>query len=75
MYLEITFRNAKNQNQNCAAAAQDFLIALSKVYGDNIFKAILEGQDSRWYEDFVGFKQEASAGATGKDFQYPFLAA
>lgn len=48
-FVEITldpaFRNLKNEHQNCKVSAEDYLISLKKAYGDNIFKAIIEGHD------------------------------
>jgi hypothetical protein len=65
MYVEPTFRNCTNANQNCAAAAQDFLIALQQTYGENIFRAILEGVDPRYPQQFEQYKFIAAQGAQG----------
>jgi len=46
---------------NCAVAAQDFLIALGKVYGDGIFNAILEQEDPRYQQKYAMYKQAACA--------------
>jgi len=35
-----------------AFAAQEFAIELESVYGESIFKAILEGHDERYVKDF-----------------------
>jgi hypothetical protein len=43
-----------DENQNCKAAAEDFLILLKKTYGDNIFKAIIESHDSRYLSELEG---------------------
>lgn len=50
MLIEPTFRNCKLSHQNCAAAAQDLLIACQKVYGENIFKAVMQNIDDRYPE-------------------------
>lgn len=51
-FVEITldpaFRNLKNEHQNCKVSAEDYLISLKKAYGDNIFKAIIEGHDPKF---------------------------
>jgi len=51
-FLDPAFRNAKGEHQNLAYAAQDFLLNLEKVYGQGIFKAIVEGHDDRYVKEF-----------------------
>lgn len=58
MFLEPLFRNINNQNRNCAAAAEDCLLAMEAQFGPNIFKAILENESPRLYEDFLSIKQK-----------------
>lgn len=70
LYLDPAFRNTKNNNQNCAVAAQDFLASLSKVFGENITRAIVENHDSSYVAEYDGIKQNA-AGFGGQDFVYP----
>jgi len=49
MFLDPAFRAAKIEaNQNLAVAAQEFILAMEKTYGQGIFKAILEGHDDRY---------------------------
>ena len=45
LFIEPLFRNTRNENKNCAAAAEDCLLEMRKVYGENIFKAIVESVD------------------------------
>ena len=52
LYLDPVFRAAKNQDHmNMAVAAQDFILEMEKIYGQGIFKAILEGHDDRYLGD------------------------
>lgn len=51
-------------------SAQDFVLAMEKVYGENIFKAIVEGHDERYLPDLQRFKEDA-ARMMPTDFQYP----
>ena len=44
---------------NCALSAHDFILELGKVYGEGIFKAILEQHDDRYVEKYDQFKMEA----------------
>lgn len=69
IFMDPTFRNTNHSTQNCAVAAQDFLITLEKVYGENITKAIIESQNPSYLEEFMMFKQ-ASMNHVG-DFVYP----
>lgn len=58
LFLDPTFRNAKNQdNLNMALAAQDFILEMEKTYGAGIFKAILESHDDRYIADLEKFKE------------------
>lgn len=70
-FLDPAFRNAESNdhNQNCAAAAQDFLLTLEKTYGAGIFRAILESHDSRYLDRFENFKHVNDKGSL--DFKYP----
>jgi len=57
LFLDPTFRNAKNQdNLNMALAAQDFILEMEKTYGAGIFKAIVEAHDDRYIADLEKFK-------------------
>ena len=67
-FLDPAFRNAKNENQNLAFAAQDFVLNLEKLYGAGILKAIVEGHDERYVSELMKFKEQASG---VKDFVYP----
>merc|ERR1719329_255377 len=58
IFLDPAFRNAKNQeHQNMSYAAQDFILAMERTYGQGIFKAILEGHDDRFIQDLEGYKE------------------
>jgi len=71
IFLDPAFRNAKNQEaQNMAIAAQDFILALEKTYGENIFNAILEGHDDRYIADLKRHK-EAGIRSANQEFVYP----
>lgn len=52
LFLDSLFRNLKNENRNCAAAAEDCLLAMEKQIGENIFKAILEKENPSFYDQF-----------------------
>ena len=69
LFLDPTFRNTSHSSQNCALAAQDFLMELNKVYGESICRAIVENHDSKYLETFDKIKAEANAGK--QDFVYP----
>ena len=69
LFLDPAFRNTSHSSQNCALAAQDFLMELNKVYGENIFRAIIEGHDSKYLETFDKIKATAATGH--QDFIYP----
>jgi hypothetical protein len=56
LFLDSLFRNCKNENRNCAAAAEDCLKAMEQQCGENIFKAILEKEDSSFYDKFSAIK-------------------
>jgi len=55
-----------------AFAAQDFLVECDKTYGENIFKAIVEGHDERYVSDLKTIKENYFR-FLGKqqDFIYP----
>lgn len=75
LFLDISFRNAKNDTQLCACAAQDFLLKLNKVYGDGIFRAIIENHDSRYLQDLDMYKAAFAPkglGPFGQPFGMPF---
>lgn len=57
LFLGPTFRNTKNENRNCAVAAEDLLLNMEKQLGPNIFKAILEKEDSTYLDKFINLKQ------------------
>jgi len=40
-----------------AVAAQDFILEMEKIYGQGIFKAILESHDERFIADFMSYKE------------------
>ena len=73
LFLDPAFRNTKHQNQNCAVAAQDFIANLSKVFGENIAKAIVENHDRRYLDEYHVIKQQLSGsqGPGMQDFVYP----
>lgn len=60
LYLDPAFRNTKHSNQNCAVAAQDFIASLSKVFGDNIARAIVENHDASLVGEYDQIKQQAA---------------
>lgn len=71
MFLDIAFRCAKSQeNQLMAVAAQDYILAMSKTYGESIFKAIVEGHDERYLDELKRIKDVDSK---PKDFIYPTM--
>lgn len=71
LFLDPAFRNAKKQDQqNMAIAAQEFIVDLEQTYGENIFKAILESHDDRYINDLKQYK-EAGLRAANMDFVYP----
>lgn len=43
---------------------------MNKVYGENIFKAIVEGYDDKYLSELERIKEEGSRGVA-QDFQYP----
>ena len=57
LFLAPLFRNLRNDNRNCSAAAEDCLFAMEKQLGPNIFKAILEKEDPTFYDQFMTLKQ------------------
>ena len=59
LFLGSTFRNLKNDNRNCAAAAEDLLYAMEKQLGPNIFKAVLEKEDPTYLDKYVLLKQNS----------------
>lgn len=48
VFFDPTFRNLKNEHQNCRVSAEDFLICLKKTYGKAIFTAMVESHDPRY---------------------------
>jgi hypothetical protein len=44
------FKHFIDDHRNCAIAAEDLLLHMNKVYGDGIFKAVVESHDSRYVE-------------------------
>ena len=69
IFLDPAFRNAKNQeHQNMSYAAQDFILAMEKTYGQGIFKAILEGHDERFVQDLQKYKEVGQD--LNQDFNY-----
>lgn len=71
IFLDPAFRTAKVlEHQGMALAAQEFILALEKMYGSGIFKAIVEGHDERLVADLQSFK-EAAARLPTQDFVYP----
>ena len=54
-------------------AAQDFIANLSKVFGENIAKAIVENHDPRYLDEYHMIKQQLSGtqGPGMQDFIYP----
>ena len=75
LFLDPVFRCAKNEQNACmAVAAQDFVLALEKTYGEGIFKAIVEGHDERLVAELKTVKDDAAKGYQGKqDFIYTGL--
>jgi hypothetical protein len=57
LMLDPTFRNTNHSHQNCAAAAQDFILEVNKVYGENITRALIENHDSRYSREFETIKE------------------
>ena len=72
LYLDPAFRNMNHSSQNCSVAAQDFINGLSKVFGANIARAIVENHDSKYLAEYDQIKQTLS-GMQGMqpDFIYP----
>ena len=74
LFLDPTFRNARNQdNLNMALAAQDFILEMDKTYGAGIFKAIVQGHDDRYVADLERFKSQGES-MKQQDFVYPAAA-
>lgn len=73
LYLDPAFRNTNHTSQNCAVAAQDFINSLSKVFGENISRAIIESHDSKYLAEYDQIKQQLSgmSGPGMQDFIYP----
>ena len=73
LFLDPTFRNARSfdhKDTNMSIAAQEFVLALNKTYGENIFKAIVESHDDRLLKALAEIKEEGSRVQT-QDFVYP----
>lgn len=73
MFLEPTFRNARpvdGVETNMSIAAQDFVLEMDRQYGENIFKAIVEGVDDRLLVSLQKIKIEGNKPSL-VDFQYP----
>lgn len=61
IFLDPAFRTAKVlEHQGMALAAQEFILCLEKMYGEGIFKAIVEGHDERLVADLRSFKEAAA---------------
>lgn len=76
LFLDPTFRVSKSldhQNTNMSVSAQDLILAFDSTYGENIFKAIVEGHDDRLVGDLVRIKEEGERFRT-QDFVYPHAA-
>jgi hypothetical protein len=58
LFLDALFRNVGNSNRNCAAAAEDCLLAMEKQLGENIFKAVLEKENPGYVDKFMSIKQK-----------------
>lgn len=60
-------------NQNCAVAAQDFVCCLSKVFGENIARAIIENSDASKLDEYDQIKQQLGgmSGPGMQEFVYP----
>ena len=52
-FLEPLFRSFKKETGNCLWAVEELLLAMEKQVGPNIFKAILEKENSRYYGEFL----------------------
>ena len=71
LFLDPAFRNAKSlDKQNMAIAAQEFIMAMEKMYGENIFKAIVESHDDRYLKQLSEYKL-SKVNVQTKDFIYP----
>lgn len=60
MFIEPLIRNTTNENRNCAITAGDCLIKMEKVYGEGIFKAILESVNQDFVEKFAELKTQSA---------------
>jgi len=73
LFLDPVFRAAKSREvmeNNMTFAAQDLILAIEKLYGENIFRAIVEGFDDRLLPELERIKQEGSL-KSNQDFIYP----
>lgn len=67
LFLDPAFRVARMedpQQANLTYAAQDFIVECDKTYGENIFKAIVEGHDDRYVSELRKIKEEHQRFAT-----------
>ena len=60
LFLDPLFRNLKNSNRLWAVAAEVCLLSMEKFYGQNIFKAILENENSKFTDEFLKIKSVVS---------------
>lgn len=63
LFLDPAFRVANDKNpthNNMVYAGQDFILKCDKLYGENIFKAIVESHEERYVSDLERFKAESA---------------
>jgi len=79
IFLDPAFRNGQEsqtnndyKSMNMTLAAQDFILSLAKVYGEGIFKGILEGHDDRYVQRYIEFKGQAMSSGLPHFGQKPF---
>ena len=73
LFIDPTFRVARsldNSEANMNISAQDFIITMEKSYGENIFRAIVEGHDDKLLPALQSIKEEGQR-QVPTDFIYP----
>ena len=75
LFLDPTFKVARMEDphqMNLCYAAQDFIIECDKQYGENIFKAVVEGHNDRYIEQLAQIKEDYKRFSNKQqDFVYP----
>lgn len=75
LFLDPVFRVAGLKDpamNNLVFAGQDFILQCEKSYGENIFRAIVEGYDEKYLPVLKRIKEEAAKfSSRHTDFVYP----